>query len=204
MQAENRGDGKIVGEEDNKGARGKGEGAALVGSAVAPAREKSGRFPASTRRPICPPCSTTQYIDALALMRQGYIVAEVVRGSGAECWDAIKEYALANYPHDWAEIERAYKAARIDRLADKAQAVAEQLEPAMRQAVKGADGGYTTTRQRRTESGMITAALAAIAPEIHGRGAGRQAPGVTVNGNAAIFQGSPPPAGLDTWTPNPA
>jgi hypothetical protein len=162
-------------------------------------RLKDGTFPARVK--ICPPCSPVQYVDALALMRQGFIVAEVVRGSGAECWDAIKEHALEHYPHDWTEVERAYRAARIDRLADRAQAVAEQREPAMRQITKDADGGYTTIRQRRTESGMVTAALAAIDPANHGRAAGRQA-GAVVN-IALLDPGHAATLRQDADTPRP-
>ena len=182
--------------------RGAGMGsAATKRSPAVPVRERSkdGTFPARTK--ICPPCSPVQYVDALALMRQGFIVAEVVRGSGAECWDAIKEHALEHYPQDWTEIERAYKAARIDRLADRAQAVAEQREPCMRQSTKDADGGYTTIRQRRTDSGMVSAALAAIDPANHGRAAGRQ-PGAVVN-IALLDPGHAQTLRTDADTPRP-
>lgn len=143
---------------------------------AAPARErdpKTGRFP--SRVPVCSPCTMPQYVDALALMRQGETTATVLQRAGIECWAALNERGLDYDPSGWAAAVEAHKAARVARLADRAQAVIEQNQAAVVTTTSDGGGKQTRAEQRRTDPAMMAQLAALIDPDTHGRNAGRAA-----------------------------
>jgi hypothetical protein len=148
--------------------------AVIARPSVAPARvrDATGRFP--SRVPLCDPCSVEQYEHALVLMRVGETVAVILEKTGSESWQAIQERGFREYPDTWPAAVVSYKQARIDRLADRAQAVVELHIDAMRTETQNSDGSSTRTAHRRTDSAMIQAAAGLIDPDTHGKGAGRQ------------------------------
>lgn len=164
---------------------------------VTPARLPNGRFP--SRRPLCQPAAPEQYNAALSMMETGETCAAIQKATGAT-WLAIQERGLADHPHDWPALVMAWRETRAARLVDRAQQIALQESPAEVSETSG-PMGTTTTERRKTDPGMLTAALAGLLPEIHGKAAGRY-PAVTVNAtNAAIFGGPAPAGTLDDWTP---
>jgi hypothetical protein len=158
-------------------------------------RLPNGRFP--SRRPLCAPATAEQFKHALAMMSEGATMSAIRRETGAD-WQGLNERGLSDHPHDWCAIAQAWKENRALALIDRAQEIAMQESPAEVSEVKGPTG-TTTTERRKTDPGMLTAALAGLLPGIHGRAAGRQAPQINVQGNAAIFGGPPPPGSLDDF-----
>jgi hypothetical protein len=134
-------------------------------------------------------------------MRAGAINRDVLAGAGLQSYQALNVGGMKAYgPQAWSALLRIWTAARAQRIIDRAQAVIMQEEPA---AVSEASGplGVTRTEKHETTAPMVAAALAGLVPEVHGKLANGKA-AITVNGNAAIFGGPPPPGTLDDWTPD--
>lgn len=128
---------------------------------------KTGRFPATP--PRCPPCNAMQLEQAVVIMRQGELTRTVLNRSGVSCWESLNEGGLAAYgPETWAGIVKSWHDARVLRLVDRAQAVAERDEPAIEGEQTG-PAGTVSNRQRRTDASMIQQALAGLLPNVHGK-----------------------------------
>ncbi len=115
------------------------------------------------------PCQVEQYDLALNAMERGETWASVRAESGVCDWGALVARGLIEHGREWTEIVVDWQRAREQRMADLAQRVAEQQIDSELCETTAPDGGITRTRRRRSDAAMIGAALAAIAPERHGR-----------------------------------
>lgn len=158
-------------------------------------RLPNGQFP--KRAPLCKPATREQFIKAVELMAEGSTFAVIRKAAGAD-WQAINEYGMQEYPQEWPAVNQAWRESRALALVDKATDIAMQTSPA---SVSETDGamGRSVTRLHKTDPGMLTAALAGLLPQIHGRAAGRGTVNVTAN-NAAIYA-PVQPGTLSDWVP---
>jgi hypothetical protein len=174
---------------------------APIPSGVTPARERvvarlpSGKFP--KRAPLCKPATPEQFEQTIAMMAEGCTFAVIRKATGAD-WQAVSEYGMREYPQEWPAVNQAWRESRALALVDKATDIALQQIPASVSETEGAMG-RSVTRLHKTDPGLLTAALAGLLPQIHGRAAGRGTVNVTAN-NAAIYAPCPP-GSLDDWTP---
>jgi hypothetical protein len=166
---------------------------APIPSGVTPARARgvtrlaNGQFP--KRAPLCKPATPEQFAIAVDLMAEGSTFAVIRKAAGAD-WQAINEYGLAEYPMEWPAVNQAWRESRALALVDKATDIALQQIPASVSETEGAMG-RSVTRVMKTDPALLTAALAGLLPQIHGRAAGRGTVNVTAN-NAAIYAPCPP------------
>ncbi len=160
-------------------------------------RDKGGKFVA--RAPLCDPATPEQYATAKAMMIQGKGYKAIIEATGTT-WAALAERGyLQPDKTDFGQLQRAWRIAQAGRVIDKALRVANQDDPAERTSTTDPAGGVTSMERYKTDPSTVSAVLAGLMPEVHGKGAGRQTPQINVAGNAQIFGGAPTPGSLDDF-----